>query len=202
MTGQAQRVPDFTVRPGLPTGQRKAAARIYWSAFGRKLGRVMGPERKGLAFVERVISERHVISATDATGAIVGVIGFRNTSGSFVGGERADMVAIYGLPGSLWRMACLAVLSRDREARALIVDGLAVAEEWRGAGIGAALIEALAVEAATRGYRELRLDVVGQNLRARALYERLGFRVARRRDSRVTRALFAFETVFVMIRPL
>lgn len=187
---------------GLPPGQRAAAARLYWQAFGAKLGRVMGPERKALAFIERVLSDRHVISARDAAGRVVGVIGYRTAQGSFVGGERADLIAVYGLPGALWRMACLGVLARDIETRALIVDGLAVAPEWRGAGIGAALIEALVVEATMRGYRELRLDVVGENLRARALYERLGFAVARRRDSRLTRLFFEFETAYVMIRPL
>ncbi len=194
--------PEITLRHGLPTGQRRAAARLYWGAFGSKLGRVMGPDRKALAFVERVISERHVISASDPAGRVVGVIGYRTGSGSFVGGGREDMVAIYGPVGALWRMACLSVLARDHERSALLIDGLAVEAEWRGAGVGAALIEALALEASRRGYRELRLDVVGENLRARALYERLGFRVARRRDSRMTQTLFAFETVFIMIRDL
>lgn len=198
LSGQA----GLMIRHGLPPGQRAAAARLYWQAFGAKLGRVMGPERKALAFIERVLCERHVISACDASGAVIGVIGYRTAQGSFVGGDRSDLVAVYGAAGALWRMACLSVLARDTEARALIVDGLAVAPEWRGAGIGAALIEALVVEAVTRGYRELRLDVVGENLRARALYERLGFAVARRRDSRMTRMFFEFQTAFVMIRPL
>lgn len=195
-------VAGVMIRHGLPFGQRAAAARLYWQVFGDKLGRVMGPERKAVAFIDRVLCERHVISACDAAGQLIGVIGYRTAGGSFVGGERADLVAVYGHLGALWRTACLSVLARDRESRALIVDGLAVAEAWRGEGVGAALIEALTLEASMRGYRELRLDVVSENLRARALYERLGFRVARRRDSWLTRLLFDFQTAFVMIRPL
>lgn len=198
LSGQA----GLSVRHGLPPGQRSAAARLYWQAFGAKLGRVMGPERKALAFIERVLDERHVISACDASGRVIGVIGYRTAQGSFVGGARADLVAIYGWMGAFWRMGCLGVLARDTETRALIVDGLAVAPDWRGAGVGAALIEALVVEATMRGYRELRLDVVGENLRARALYERMGFAVTRRRDSRLTRLFFEFQTAYVMIRPL
>ncbi len=156
---------EFTLRHGVAPAQRMQAAQLYWQAFGPKLGRVMGPERAALTFIERVMSENHVISASDAAGNIVGVIGYRTRSGSFVGGTRGDLRAVYGR-------------------------------------FGAALIEALAREARSRGFAELRLDVVGENLRARALYERLGFRVTERSESRLTQAIFDFHTAFVMVRAL
>ncbi|MDD8023935.1 MAG: GNAT family N-acetyltransferase [Paracoccaceae bacterium] len=187
---------------GLRPEHRTAAALLYWQAFGGKLGRVMGPEPKALRFIERVMSERHVITAFDATGQLLGVIGYRTHGGSFVGGDRHDLAAVYGRVGAAWRNACLAVLASDQEARVMIVDGLAVSATARGMGVGAALIEALCREAQARGYRELRLDVVGENLRARALYERLGFQVQRRSDSRLTALIFGFHTAFVMARTL
>ena len=193
---------DFTLRHGVAPAQRMQAAQLYWQAFGPKLGRVMGPERRALTFVERVMSENHVISASDAAGNIVGVIGYRTRSGSFVGGTRGDLRAVYGRFGAAWRALALGVLATALPPRAMIVDGLAVAEGWRGVGVGAALIEALAREARTRGFAELRLDVVGENLRARALYERLGFRVTERSESRLTQAIFDFHTAFVMVRAL
>ncbi|MBW0157930.1 GNAT family N-acetyltransferase [Sedimentimonas flavescens] len=187
---------------GLAPDQRPQAAVLYWQAFGAKLGRVMGPRARALEFIERVISEDHVLSALDGEGNLIGVIGYRTRSGSFVGGDKSDLRAVYGRFGALWRGLCLAILSRDEDARAMIVDGLAVTTKWRGAGIGAALVEALCDEAKRRGFREVRLDVVGENLRARALYERLGFKVATRRHSRLTALIFDFETSFVMVRKL
>jgi len=55
---------------GLPDAERNLAAELYWEAFGEKLGVVMGPREKGLAFVRRVIDPSHAISAIDDTGKI------------------------------------------------------------------------------------------------------------------------------------
>jgi GNAT superfamily N-acetyltransferase len=49
--------------------------------------------------------------------------------------------------------------------------------EWRGAGLGAALIEAAARWARDHGVEIIALSVLDSNPRARTLYERLGFKV-------------------------
>jgi GNAT superfamily N-acetyltransferase len=54
---------------------------------------------------------------------------------------------------------------------------LAVAAAGEGRGVGKALIAAVEVWAAGRGYRLLTLNVFAGNGRARALYERTGFEV-------------------------
>jgi ribosomal protein S18 acetylase RimI-like enzyme len=57
----------------------------------------------------------------------------------------------------------------------LEVKGLAVDPADQGSGLGRALLEAAAVEAAARGARRLTLRVLGPNAAARALYGRCGF---------------------------
>jgi ribosomal protein S18 acetylase RimI-like enzyme len=57
------------------------------------------------------------------------------------------------------------------------IQGLAVAEETRGRGVGRALIQAAVDEARRRGARRLTLRVLGHNAPARALYEAEGFAV-------------------------
>ncbi|WP_415184172.1 GNAT family N-acetyltransferase [Phaeovulum sp.] len=190
------------IQVGLHDSQRPAAARLYWDAFSDKLGRIMGPERKALRFVERVIDPTHVIAAVDATGLVLGVVGFRDRQGSFVGGIQSDLNAVYGRVGGYWRGRCFSFLARDLTPWTLDVDGLAVHPEHRGEGIGTALIEALCAEATVHGYRELRLEVVTRNARARALYERRGFVVERAVKSRLTALAFAFDTALVMVRRL
>ncbi|MEV6049547.1 GNAT family N-acetyltransferase [Streptomyces sp. NPDC052107] len=59
----------------------------------------------------------------------------------------------------------------------LQIQGLAVAEEARGRGLGRALIRAAVEEARGRGARRLTLRVLGHNAPARALYESEGFAV-------------------------
>ena len=60
---------------------------------------------------------------------------------------------------------------------------LGVDPGWRGQGIGRALIEHLAAEAARLGRSRLALDVAATNPRAQALYERCGFVVIDERPS-------------------
>lgn len=60
-------------------------------------------------------------------------------------------------------------------AHVLQIQGLAVAEEARGRGLGRALIRAAVAEARGRGARRLSLRVLGHNAPARALYESEGF---------------------------
>ncbi|MET7382568.1 GNAT family N-acetyltransferase [Streptomyces sp. NPDC005526] len=55
------------------------------------------------------------------------------------------------------------------------IQGLAVAEEARGAGVGRALLRAAQQEARRQGARRITLRVLGHNTPARALYASEGF---------------------------
>jgi ribosomal protein S18 acetylase RimI-like enzyme len=187
------------LRHGLPPDLRAEAARLYWQAFGGKLGRVMGPERRALAFLDRVIRADHAIVAIE-DGHLCGMIGFKTAEGAFAGGDMADLRAIYGLAGSLWRGALLRMLSRDVDPDRFLIDGICVAREARGHGIGSMLIEALCREARSRGYREVRLDVIDSNWRARALYERQGFEAVRTEAMGALKHVFGFASATTMVR--
>lgn len=191
----------IVLHSGLPDGTRAAAAALYWEAFGPKLVRVLGPDSLGLRFVERVIDADHVLSAS-CNGQLIGVIGFRSPRGGFVDGTPQDLRAVYGRVGAFWRGLCFAWLARDVEPFALVIDGICVHPDWRGRGIGTALIEALCDQTRKQGYPSIRLDVVDKNIRARALYERRGFCVSRERKSIFTALAFAFRRSLVMERGL
>ncbi|WP_295534904.1 GNAT family N-acetyltransferase [uncultured Thioclava sp.] len=192
----------ITYHHGLRPDQRARAAGLYWQAFGGKLGRVMGPQPRALDFIERVIAPQFAIAACDPHGQVIGVIGFRTPHGSFVGGGLPDLRASYGRIGGLWRAGCLRFLAQDLEAGTVMVDGIAVSADLRGHGIGTELIETLSSYAQSQGYRALCLEVVEENLRARALYHRLGFMVTGQRHSAFTRFAFNFHRVHEMRRAL
>lgn len=65
---------------------------------------------------------------------------------------------------------------------------LAVASEWRGAGIGSMLIERVHLSARSEGFAECSLTVINENDAARRLYQRLGYRqIAQRKSARLLR---------------
>jgi ribosomal protein S18 acetylase RimI-like enzyme len=82
------------------------------------------------------------------------------------------------------------------------MDGIAVAPDVRGRGVGTLLIEEVAAVAAEQDCREVRLDVIDTNPRARALYERRGFTAVRTESTPYLRRLLGFGAVTTMHRPV
>lgn len=63
------------------------------------------------------------------------------------------------------------------------INNLAVRSDFRGQGLGAALLEHVLQAAAARGAQRATLEVRRSNAQARRLYERLGFAVAATRPN-------------------
>jgi RimJ/RimL family protein N-acetyltransferase len=55
--------------------------------------------------------------------------------------------------------------------------GMGVAKDFRGRGIGQQLIEATLQQAKANGFERIELSVYAKNTRARALYEKVGFKI-------------------------
>jgi ribosomal protein S18 acetylase RimI-like enzyme len=191
---------ELTIHHHLPHALREQAAVLYWQAFGAKLGRVMGPDARALRLIARIIRSDHAIVAM-AGDQLVGLVGYKTPRGAFASGTFGDLWAIYGM-GCLWRAAVLRLLVRDVDNERFLIDGLCVAPDAQGQGVGTALLDAVAIEAEARGYRALRLDVVDTNPRAKALYEREGFRVINETRMGLLRHVFGFARSATMVREL
>jgi ribosomal protein S18 acetylase RimI-like enzyme len=187
---------------GLPEHLRAAAAALYWEAFGGKLGRVLGPEARAQDYLRRAIAADHAIVALAEDGALVGLVGFKSPQGAFADGSMRLLCEVYGWPGGVWRGVALGLLAREVDNRRFLIDGLCVARAARGQGVGTALIGEILACARERAYREVRLDVISTNVRARTLYERLGFRAVRTERLGLLRHLFGFEAATTMVRPV
>ncbi len=187
---------------GLPHSQRAAAADLYWQAFGGKLGAVMGPEPRALAFLMRVLRGDHAVVALDGSGNLLGMAGFKSPLGGFAGGDPSDIRAIYGRLGALWRLPLLWMLESDVDNDRFLIDGVCVQREVRSLGIGAGLLGHLEAEARRRGYGQIRLDVIDSNFRAKALYVRLGYKAVKSADIGILRLVFGFQSSTTMVKQL
>lgn len=191
-----------TIFRGLHPQLRPQAAQLYWEAFGGKLGRVLGPDERALRFFQRVIRGDLCFSAVGDGGELIGLAGYKTPSGSFAGGTWDDLTDVYGRWGGRWRGGILWALGREVDNDRFLIDGICVAKAHRGKGVGSMLLAALYQEAAERGYGSIRLDVIQDNFRARALYERQGFRPTRTEELGLLRFLFGFASSTTMVRPL
>lgn len=190
------------VQRGLPDGLRPDAARLYWEAFGDKLGPVLGPEPRALDFFVRVIRADHCYVALDDLGQLIGLAGFKTPEGSFAGGTRRDLRQVYGIVGAFWRGLLLWALNREVDNDRFLLDGICVTANARGHGVGSALIDRICDEGMLLGYRSVRLDVVDTNDRARALYERLGFVAVQTEPIGLLRYVFGFSAATTMVKAI
>lgn len=187
---------------GIPHSNRDEAAALYWEAFGEKLGFVLGPKYRALQFITSVLRSDHGICAIDDRGRLLGVAGFKTTKGALVSGEFHDLRRVYGWVGASIRILMLAALERDTENERFLMDGIFVAPEARGQGVGTSLLDAVCDEAKRRGYAQVRLDVIDTNPRAKSLYLHEGFKVVSTQKIGVLRHIFGFRSSTTMVRDI
>ncbi|MET9684968.1 GNAT family N-acetyltransferase [Streptomyces coeruleorubidus] len=190
-----------TVQRGVPVGAERRAAKLYWDAFGRKLGPALNPPGKAVPFIAAHLNaDRAVCALLD--GQLVGLAGYQLGGRALTGGSASAVLRAYGHLRGLHRLPLLALFERRPAPGQLVMDGIAVAPDVRGRGVGSLLIEEVAAVATEQGCREIRLDVIDTNPRARALYERCGFTAVRTERTPYLRRLLGFGAVTTMHRPV
>lgn len=191
----------LTISQGLADRHRDQAALLYMEAFRPLLQPLLGDGPRSLDLLARSMNPTHAFVATRA-GQLAGLAGMQDGAGSLLDIGLPAMIQGYGLPGgSLRYLAMGLLLSRNRQPGTLLMDGIAVAPELRGQGIGTQLLQAVCEHARVGGYRDVRLDVLDNNPRARALYERSGFVAVKERSYPYLQRFFGFSSVTEMRRP-
>lgn len=194
--------PDWPIRQGLPPDTIPQAARLYWQAFGTKLGRVLGPDTLAQRYFERAIRPEHCLAVLDGQGRLLALAGLSSPDGGFAGGAFSDLTGVYGRWGGRWRAALLDALPRDISPGRFLIDGLCVDADWRGRGIGRRLIGAAEAMARHRGHRQIQIDVAAENLSAQRLYHRLGYSQSGQRPTGALRLIFGISATLTLVKDL
>jgi ribosomal protein S18 acetylase RimI-like enzyme len=164
----------ITIRHVLRDDERPLAAQIYYAAFQRKLTPLLGGPTTAVPILERSLEPLAALVALQS-GTLVGLVGFHHQRRQLVRWDWSTLVAAFGLRRAIVRYGIALLLARTPRSGELLLDGIAVAPDARGQGVGRQLLGAVAEFGRAYGYRTIALDVVDTNPGARRLYERLGF---------------------------
>jgi len=190
---------NVNISIGLPPDSSAEIAAMYLDIFSRKLYAVLG-RRAALSLIADHISADRVIVATNGD-EIVGIAGLKYDGNGFFSPDRRGFLKYYGPLVSRVRAALWTSVQTIPRPHQLLLDGLGVKAELRGHGIGTSLLEAVDRRARELDKTEVILEVVDTNPRARALYERSGYRTVLTTRRWMFR-LAGFSAAHLMLRQL
>ena len=168
---------------GLPESLKPDAAKIYAQAFSRKLQKVIGEEEVLVRLLaEGMQSDRAIIALQD--GDLVGVLGLNFDGRSLASMHLRSFVQEFGpIRGFFKALLADILFERKTQQGVLLMDGIAVASQARGQGIGSGLFQQLLDFAQSKNYQRIRLDVIDENPKAKRLYEKLGFKAVNHQNT-------------------
>ena len=189
------------VRLGLEPQYFARAAELYDVAFGPKFRHVIPDrDRRVKLFAASMDGSRAFAAFADEdddVDGLLGIAGFHEDGRAFTGaGGLRELLDTLGVLGTIRAVPGLMLFERKPKPGELLMDGICVAAEARGRGVGTALLRAVQAHA---GDRPVRLDVIETNPRARALYERCGFVAEQTEQFRILEPLLGFGASTSMV---
>ncbi len=187
---------------GTPEEKRSEAAALYESAFGGKFSIAVASRADRIRLLARSFLLQYSIAALD-NGQLVGIAGFQTESGSLTGGMNyQQLVSELGFFRGNRAAILFSLYERKPICGELLMDGIAVAPQMRGNGIGTRLLKELVAYAQRERYEQIRLDVIDTNPQARKLYERNGFVETKTEQFGYLRWLLGFGASTTMVYKL
>lgn len=189
------------IREHLPAENLREGTALYYAGLRTKLAPVFGPPETALAVLPEILHRTRCLTAFVGK-QLTGILGIHDARGGFLEGNYRTMVRHYGALMGMTRLMLLMLLDHKLPPGDLYLDGIVVAESHRGRGIGTALIAAFEARARDNGFKTVSLEVIDANLRARKLYEKLGYRLVASHTMGPFSRLFGFRTTHRMMKIL
>ena len=176
----------------LPAPFTADAVDLYLNAFQDKLYPILGDDSRAQKVLKKNLDATHCLAAV-CDPKLAGILAIQNNNGSFVNPTLRTMIRAYGWSSGIYRMFGLVLLDYSADPDEVYIDGIAVAEDMQGSGIGSHLLKMLERMAVKNGIRKISLEVIDTNPRAEALYRRLGFEVVKQRTIRFLNIFYKFN---------
>ena len=194
---------DITYLESLPDKQRDAAAELLFDSLKEKFGPVLGDDARAVRLISETFNPAMCLTAM-VDDQLTGLLVLQTKDQAGMEPTLKDMQRHYGGLGGRLRLLKLAILHHDTKDDEMHIGALAVSPTIRGQGVGSKLIDMAELTANQQNKHELSLEVVDINPRARALYERVGFKEVSTRATWPIRWFikFPFKSGTLMSKPL
>ncbi len=165
------------IRKGFEEKDRKIVAELYAIAFKRKFVNLLGDVDTVSKLLSDGLNSDYCLACYKED-ELVGIAGFHVASDALLNISISDFIKQFGFFKGLFKALTSGIVfyRKSTPDDELLMDGIAVREGFRGQGIGTLLFDELFLWAKTNGYSYIHLDVIDENPKAKALYERLGFK--------------------------
>ncbi len=165
------------IRTGFEEKDRKIVAKLYALAFKRKFENLLGDVETVSELLSSGLNPNYCLACYKED-ELVGISGFHVAHDALLNISISDFIKQFGFFKGLFKALISAVVfyRKPTPKNELLMDGIAVRDGFRGQGIGTLLFDELFVWAKENGYNSIHLDVIDENPKAKALYERLGFK--------------------------
>lgn len=166
----------MTLQLGFKEKDRLKAAALYANAFKRKFVHLIGDEDQVSVLLEKGLDPNYCITYY-LDNELVGLAGFHVGKQALVKISLSHFISEFGLFKGIFKGLLSGIIFHRKPVAEseLLMDGIAVDHGFRGQGIGSQLFDALFEWTKSNGYAAIHLDVIDENPKAKALYERLDF---------------------------
>jgi ribosomal protein S18 acetylase RimI-like enzyme len=138
----------------------------------------MGPRNLAIPFFASHLVPQFALLAI-LKGNLVGMAAAKTNAGELLSIKFLPWLRTYRLRAFRSFITGAPFYFERREHGVLTLSSLSVNPSFRGKGIGSQLVNEFLQEGRTKGYDSVRLEVINTNVRAKALYERLGFTIVK-----------------------
>jgi ribosomal protein S18 acetylase RimI-like enzyme len=166
---------SIEIAESINKNQRIRAVEIIYDAFEQKIRALIKSKEKALAIYNKSLKNDQVFYAL-LNGNVVGLIGLQYENKTFLEFKYRDLRKYFNPLQSYFIYKIYKLTSPKIKEDVLRIDSIAVDKSFRSLGIGTQLIRKVFEFAGNKSFKEVILEVINTNPKAKVLYERMGFK--------------------------
>lgn len=171
---QSQITMALKIQQDLPENCRQQAALLLLEQFENKLLPILGNQKKGERLLSDGIQQETCFVALEGN-ILAGFLAYQAKSAKFIQPTFYQISEIYGLWSGLLRALGLSLFNYNPGKNEIYIEAAVIHPAYQNKGIGTSLFGELFQYAKNNNFHKTTLMVIENNIRAKQLYERLGF---------------------------